>query len=134
MWILGLMLFILGLVFVIVAPINKKKNARCSAQTQGVMTKKFDRVGSGGARGHSYIYTYSVDGVEYQTRSTIHSSEAYDVGDTCTIWYDPKDPKTAQPFRYKSTKIYTVLLIVGIILIPLGFLLTALGAAMQSMG
>ena len=37
MWIAGFALFLLGVVFVIVAPINKKRNARCSAQTQGTL-------------------------------------------------------------------------------------------------
>ena len=35
MWAIGFGLFLLGIIFMIVAPINKRKNRRCSAQTQG---------------------------------------------------------------------------------------------------
>ena len=76
MWIIGFIVFVLGIIFVIVAPINKRKNTRCSAQTQGTMKKIFDTDSSDGTVGHAYVYPYSVDGVEYNIRSTIHSKEA----------------------------------------------------------
>jgi uncharacterized membrane protein len=133
MWIAGFALFVLGIVFVIVAPINKKKNSRCSMETQGILKEIFETGSADGGGGHAYIYSYSVDGKEYQIKSTIHSSQADNVGDNCTIWYNPKNPKEAQPFHYGSLKIYNIILVIGIIMVLLGFFLTVIGAAMQSM-
>ncbi|MBQ3879504.1 MAG: hypothetical protein II727_04315 [Oscillospiraceae bacterium] len=69
------------------------------------------------------------DGTVYQLRSTILSREAHAAGDPCTIWYDPKKPKKAQPFHYESTKIYNTLLIIGIVLAFAGIVLIVVGAA-----
>ncbi|MBO5999449.1 MAG: DUF3592 domain-containing protein [Lachnospiraceae bacterium] len=124
MAILGFMLFVLGLIFVIVAPINKKKNSRCSAQVQGKLTGIRKR-----EHGHTYIYSYSVDGTEYQVKSVNSSPEASKIGDSCTIWYDPAKPKTAQPFHYESGKVYRIILIIGIVMILLGILLLVIGVS-----
>ncbi|MBR6408155.1 MAG: DUF3592 domain-containing protein [Clostridia bacterium] len=129
MWIAGFALFVLGLVFVIVAPINMRKNSRCSEQTQGTLSDIRARYNSNGRLPDMYVYSYSVDGVEYQIKSTILSKQANRVGDACTIWYDPKKPKKAQPFHYESAKVYKILLIVGIVMIPLGLVLIGAGAA-----
>ena len=130
MWVVGFTLFVLGLIFVIVAPINKRKNTRCSAQTQGVLRDIIERESSNGPRPDLYVYSYLVNGIEYQTKSTIIDSQVSGIGDSCTIWYNPKKPQDAQPFHYGSTKIYNILLIAGIVMVLLGFVLTAAGAAM----
>lgn len=129
MWALGFAIFVLGLIFVIVAPINKRKNTRCSAETQGTLINIIERRNSDGRLPSMYLYSYSVNGVEYQTKSTFHSSEADEVGDQCTIWYNPKKPQAAQPFHYGSTKIYNIILIVGIAMLVLGIVLTLYGVA-----
>ena len=129
----GLALFILGLIFVIVAPINKRKNARCSAQTEGRLRDAWIRSHPDGAAGHSYVYSYSVNGVEYQIRSTIRTSQANGPEDTCTIWYNPNKPEEAQPFHYDSVKVYNIILILGIVLIPSGLILSLVGLVLQSM-
>ena len=131
MAVFGFMLFVLGIIFVIVAPINKKKNARCSAQVQGILEKVYKKGGSKGG-GHTYYYSYNVDGIEYQIKSTIRSAEADKVGDKCTIWYDPAKPKAAQPFHYETNKAYTVILIIGIVLILLGLFLMMFGLVRKS--
>ena len=127
MWAIGFGLFVLGLIFAIVAPINKRKNARCCMQTQGVLKEIRRGSRSNNTSSSAYIYSYVVDGIEYQTRSTILSQEAHNTGDACTIWYNPKKPKEAQPFRYESAKIYNILFALGIVMILLGFILTVLG-------
>ncbi len=129
----GFALFVLGLIFVIVAPINKRKNARCCAQTEGWLKNAWIRSHPDGAAGHSYVYTYSVNGIEYQIRSTIRSSQANDPDDTCTIWYNPNKPEEAQPFHYESVKVYNIILIIGIVLIPSGLILSLVGLVLQSM-
>ena len=131
-------MFVLGLVFVIVAPINRRKNARCSAQTEGVCSAQTEGVlrnisgkrSSRSSAGHMYIYSYIVNGIEYQTKSTICSPQIRKVGDSCTIWYNPKKPEDAQPFRYESAKVYNIILILGIVMVLLGIVLTVAGAAL----
>ena len=133
MWVAGFALFVLGIIFVIVAPLNKRKNARCSEETQGVLKDVLRNRNSQGNTGYTYIYSYCADGIEYQIKSTIHSKEADKVGDPCTIWYNPAKPKEAQPFRYGSAKVYNIILAVGIVMIPLGLILTLVGVVMQSL-
>lgn len=127
MVVVGLVLFILGIIFVIVAPINKKKNARCSMQTQGTLKEKWEGDSSDGGGVDTYLYSYYVDGIEYQTKSSICSPEANSIGDSCTIWYNPAKPKEAQPFHSDSDKGYKILIIIGIVMIPLGIILSFLG-------
>lgn len=129
MWAFGLMLFLLGLILMIVAPINKRKNTRCSIKTQGIL-REMSPVYS---RGHRYVYAYMVDGEIYQITTTILSKEANKVGDACTIWYDPKKPKHAQPFRYESLKIYRNLFLIGIAAFFVGIFLIFYGAVRASM-
>ena len=129
MWAFGLFLFLLGLILMIAAPINKRKNTRCSMKTQGLLCQMTPV----GRRGNRYVYGYSVDGVVYQIASTILSKEANNVGDPCTIWYDPKKPKNAQPFHYESLKIYRILFLIGIIAFFAGIVLIVYGAARGSM-
>ena len=126
MAILGFMLFVLGIVFVIVAPINKKKNARCSMQTQGALSDIRIRFDSEGTKKSKHVYTYSVDGVEYKLETVDHSLEVNDIGDSCTIWYNPKKPQDAQAFR-GSDKYLKILLYAGLAAVLLGTVLIVAG-------
>ena len=125
----GLFVFLLGLILVIVAPINKRKNTRCSAEANGTLSDIRRKINSKGHRTTYYTYTYFVDGIEYKIKSTILSSQAHKTGESCTIWYNPKKPKVAQPFHYESTKIYNIIIIFGAVMIPLGIVLLAISAA-----
>lgn len=112
---IGLFLFLLGIILVIVAPIGKHKNKRCSAQTQGTLTRLQERRNSKGVLATMKYYTYYVDGVEYHFNSTAINPHASKVGDQCPIWYDPKKPQVALEHRYASNKLFNILLIVGIV-------------------
>ena len=127
MAIAGFAIFLLGIIFVIVSPINKRKNARCSAQTQGTLQEIRKWKNSKGHNRHTYIYSYNVNGIEYKMKSTILSSEIKRTGDSCTIWYDPAKPKKAQPFHYESSKVYTIILVIGIVMVLAGFVLMGIG-------
>ena len=127
MAIIGFSLFVIGIIFIIVAPINKRKNHRCSAQTQGILVKKEPRFDSDGPLSDMNVYSYRVDGVEYRLKATAINEQASNVGDQCTIWYNPTKPKEAQEFRYNSGKVYTIILIIGIALIIMGIALTGVG-------
>jgi len=130
MWVAGFSLFLLGLIFVIVVPINRRKNRRCSAQIQGTLLKIQERENSDGPISDMYIYSYYVDGIEYRLKSTIRSPETHEVGDTGTIWYNPKKPKDAQTFRYGSERVYKILLFIGIAMLLLGVILFVVGVGM----
>lgn len=125
----GFMLFVLGIVFIIIAPINRKRNARCSVQTEGRLMNILERENSNGPLPDMYVYSYCIEGTEYQIKSTIRSPQANEIGDSCAIWYDPKKPKIAQPFHYSSSKIYKIILIIGIAMLVAGFVLFVLGAS-----
>jgi hypothetical protein len=93
------------------------------------LNKVIKRSNSQGTAGHTYIYTYTVDGVEYKVKSTIRSSQANNIGDACTLWYNPAKPKDAQPFHYESNKTYNIIILIGVGLILLGFFLLVYGVA-----
>ena len=129
---LGLFLFLLGIILVIVAPIGKHKNKRCSVETQGTLTAIRSRRTSNGVLTTMKYYTYTVDGVEYEFKSTAINPHADKVGDRCPIWYNPKKPQVALEHRYGSNKLFNILLIIGIVslLSPiwLSFIYAALSA------
>ncbi len=127
----GFALFVLGIVFMIIYPINKKKNTRCSAQTQGTLIQIYPRFNSSGYVGDGYLYSYDVDGETYELKSTVRSQQTEQVGDACTIWYNPKKPKDAQAFHYESNRPYTIILLVGIGMFVAGIVLLFIGIAAQ---
>ena len=119
----GIVVLFIGIVLIICYPINKKKNARCSMQTQGVLRGIVKRYDSDGAAKDAHVYSYYVNGFEYQLQTTDHNLEVHEVGDTCTIWYNPAKPQDAQAFR-GSDKYLKTLLIIGIIMTVLGVILS----------
>ncbi len=125
----GFALFVLGIIFIIVAPINKRKNARCSEQTQGVLREVLERENSETTLPDMYVYSYCVNGTEYQTKSTILGNQIKEIGDSCTIWYNPKKPKDAQPFHYDSSKAYKIILLIGIVMFLVGLVMIGAGLA-----
>ena len=131
MWVAGFSLFLLGLIFMIVAPVNRRKNRRCSAQTQGTLMKIFETENSNTSTGRAYTYSYYVDGIEYKLRSSVRSPETHEVGDMGTIWYNPKKPKDAQAFRYESDKVYKILFFIGLAMLLLGLVLFVAGVGMS---
>ena len=131
MWVAGFSLFLLGLIIMIVAPINRRKNKRCSAQTQGTLLKILKRRNSNGPISDMYVYSYYVDGIEYKLKSTVRSPETHEAGDTGTIWYNPKKPKDAQTFRYSSDRVYKILFFIGIAMLLVGIILFVVGMGMS---
>lgn len=129
---LGLFLFGLGLILVIVAPIGKRKNNRCSAQTEGTLIDIRARNNSDGPLPSMNIYSYSVNGIEYQLRSTSINPNASKIGDRCSIWYDPKNPKNALEYRHNSNKLFNILLIIGIVLLLSPIILAVIVAGAQA--
>lgn len=128
MAIAGLVLFFVGIILVVCYPINKKKNARCSAQTQGVLSGIRPRFDSEGSQKDAHIYTYYVNGVQYQLETVDYSFKDTTVGDECTIWYNPAKPQDAQAFR-GSDKYLKNMLLIGIVLILAGIVVPLIGLA-----
>ena len=111
----------------IVAPISKRKNKRCSAQTRGTLIANQPRYTSDGSLPNMHVYSYCVDGIEYRIKSTAINKQVNDVGDPCTIWYNPANPKDAQEFHYDSDKGSKISLISGIAVVLLGIILIGFG-------
>lgn len=127
----GFTLFLLGVILLICYPIGKRKDKRCSAQTKGTLINRVEREDSDGPLPDMKVYSYYVDGKEYQIKSTAYNKNVNNIGDQCTIWYNPKKPKDAQEFHYDSSKVYTIILICGIVSLVLGLVLPFIGLAMQ---
>lgn len=125
--------FSIGLILLICYPIIKGKNKRCSAQTEGMLVNIFETTDSDGNVGHGYIYSYCVNGIQYQLKSTALNKQVEKVGDHCTIWYNPAKPKEAQEFHYESDKVFKIILIIGIVLVVLAILLPIIGAMISAM-
>lgn len=128
MIIAGIVVLFIGFIFIIAYPINKKKNTRCTAETQGTLADIRERFDSEGSLKSMHVYSYLVDGEEYQLETLDHSLEAEKVGDVCTIWYNPDKPEDAQAFR-GSTKYLKNLLKIGLVLEVLGIVLSFIGCA-----
>ena len=110
-----ILLIFVGFILIISYPINKKKNARCTAQTQGMLRDIRRRYDSDGRRKSKHVYSYQVDGVEYLLETLDHSLEVENIGDVCTIWYNPAKPQDAQAFRGSDTYL-KIILIIGIVM------------------
>lgn len=79
-----------------------------------------------------HVYSYCVNGKEYQIKSTALNPNSPNVGDRCTIWYNPAKPQVAQEFRYDTSKVYTIILICGIVIVVIGLALPFIGLAVQN--
>ncbi len=125
-------LFVLGLTLIFAYLYVMKKHKRCSEQTQGMLYK----IGQNTSRDVSrsvYYYSYNVDGIEYKLKTFDRGPESNKVGDSCTIWYNPKKPKDSLAHRYKSYKAFKILLISGIVMIVTALILPFISLAV-SMG
>ena len=126
-------LFLLGLILVISISITKKKNKRCSAQTQGRWIAIVDQDNSNGTAPSVFVYSYDVNGVEYQIKSTAINKNVKNIGDACPIWYNPSNPKEATETHYESNQLYTIILIIGIVMMAASFVLPIVSIALQAM-
>lgn len=126
MAIVGLAIMIVGIIFMIYYPIIKKKTRRCTAQAPGRLLDIWESMADeyGGSR-VEYTYAYYVDGIEYKLKTIHRAPEAVHVGDTCTIWFNPRNPKDAQSLHFEEKGLGKVFL-VGIALLFVGLVLVIL--------
>ena len=123
---IGFILIVFGFSSLIAGVHIKRKNARCTAQAKGTLTdiRKIYKRGSS-TSSYRYYYSYSVDGQDYDMWADqgSSSSEASEVGDACTIWYNPTKPKEAQAYHQENNKATNAFIAIGIILILVGLFL-----------
>ena len=122
---IGFIVVIFGFCFLIAGLHLKSKNRRCSAQVQGTLTEiRKTRKRNSNSDSYRYYYSYSVDGQDYTlwADNGASSTEAREVGDACTIWYNPSKPKDALAYHYDNNKFLNVCTVIGIVLIIGGFL------------
>ena len=120
----GFTLFALGVIFIFLYLYIRKKHTRCSAQTQGILKEiRENRADDSDIGRDEYLYSYFVNGTEYQLKTFDSSPETEKAGDSCTIWYNPAKPKDSLAHRYDSLKYFKILLISGILMILLGIII-----------
>ena len=122
---IGFVIAIFGICFLIAGLHLKGKNKRCSAQVQGTLTEiRKIRKRNSYSESNRYYYSYSVDGQDFTLWADEGSSstEARQVGDACTIWYNPSKPKDALAYHYDNNKMLNAFTVIGIVLIIGGFL------------
>lgn len=129
MWVIGLTLFLLGIMLIIVYAVTKSKQKRCSAKVQGTLIDYTEADPDDVDSRSNYFYSYIVNGVEYRLRTVERSPEVNGVGDSCTIYYNPGKPGDALVYKIQSNKLLTLLLVLGIALIPIGFIVFVIGTA-----
>lgn len=127
---IGLVATFIGFIFIICYPINKRKNSHCTEQTQGTLEEIRARYNSDGPIKDMHVYSYFVDGTEYRLETLDHNLDVKEVGDKCTIWYNPAKPKEAQAFHGSDSYLKT-LLIIGIVALLLGIVVMCIGFVQQ---
>lgn len=128
MFIAGLVLILLGLLFVIYyvkAVGNAKKH---TAQTIGTVIKKGIVPKSDPSMDNSYYYdlSYKVDGLDYELKHVITIHDTLEEGDKYTIYYDPNRPKDADANEAARQGNQTAVLILGLIVTVVGAVLVIL--------
>lgn len=122
----GFSLVILGIILIMTYFINKiRTNVVVSRHPEGSWI--LWREDSEGPIPSMYVYSYIVNGMEYQLKSTAVNKQVNNVGDNCTIWYNPVKPQEAQEFHYESNRIYNFVLISGILMSLSGVIIFGIG-------
>ena len=69
----GFTLILLGIIFIILYRCIKKKHARCSALTQGILKEiRENRSDDSDIGQDEYFYSYNVNGTEYQLKTILY--------------------------------------------------------------
>ncbi len=125
MFIAGLVLILLGIMFVVYyvkAVGNAKKHTE---QTIGTVIKKGIVPKDDPSLDNSYYYdlSYKVDGAEYKLKHVITIHEELEEGDTYTVYYDPNHPQKADANAAARLGGQKSVLIIGIIVTVVGIVL-----------
>ena len=123
------LLLTVGVIFIIVFSVLKKKRDRCSMKTTGQLIE-IQQTDIDSAGGSFYVYSFSVNGIEYQLKTPESNKLANEVGDEVDIWYNPVKPQEAQAIHY-STKVFTIFIIIGILLVLIPIILFCIGICMS---
>lgn len=127
MWAIGLAILLSGIILLVLCPVLKGNNKRCSGQSQGKVEEIRETNMDGSARDF-YIYSYTVGGVVYTLETYEKSPQANNVGDECIIFYNPAKPKEAHAALASKT-LMRALLISGIVMVPVGLIMILIGVS-----
>ncbi len=128
-----IVLWIVGLIFVIVALVNIIKRAiktkRCTARTSAVITGIKEKISTrNDVESHEYIptITYSVNGQQYSREyAKAYTAATYHVGQTIGIMYNPNKPTEINK-QGSSNKADVIIMIIGIVIIVVGIVMFAI--------
>ncbi len=127
-----IVLWIVGLIFILVTLINIIKRAiktkRCTAQTSAVITAikgKVSRKDNIVSREYIPTISYSVNGEQYSRDFTkAYVADTYHVGQSVEIMYNPNKPTDINKMG-SSNKADLVFLIIGVVIIIVGIVMLA---------
>ena len=130
MAVFGFVLFILGIIFLIYAPIHARQNKRRTASVPGNITYVKEVRQSNSSIGnpmYDYFFTvdFVVDGVTHTTHSKRQAIRK-EVGEEVTIKYNPAKPDDCHinEFHGETTK---PIVIVGLVVTAVGLILFVAG-------
>ncbi len=130
MAVLGFVLFVLGLIFLIYAPIHALQNKRRSEEVIGKISFVKEVLQKNSTLAHpmyDYFFTveYVLDGITHTTHSNRQALRK-NVGDEVTVCYNPKKPDDShvKEFHGATTK---PIVIAGLIILALGLILFVIG-------
>ena len=127
-----IVLWIVGLIFVIVALINMIKRAiktkRCTARTSAVITDIKEKVSTrNNVESYEYIPTisYNVNGQQFSREfAKAYTAGAYHVGQAIEIMYNPNKPTEINK-QGSSNKADVIIMIIGVVIIIVGIVMLA---------
>lgn len=128
-----IVLWIVGLIFVIVALINMIKRAiktkRCTARTSAVITDIKEKVSTrNNVESYEYIPTisYNVNGQQFSREfAKAYTAGTYQVGQALEIMYNPNKPTEINK-QGTSNKADLIFLIIGVVIIIVGIVMLAI--------
>ena len=130
MAIVGFVLFFIGIIFLIYAPIHARQNKRRTASAPGTITfVKEVRQSNSDIANPMYDYLFTVDFVADGVTHTTHTKRQAlrkEVGDEVTVKYNPSKPDDCHinEFHGETTK---PIVIVGLIVTAVGLILFVAG-------
>ena len=127
MFIIGLVLVIVGILFIVMYNKQNKANERQTARVQGTCINIEDKVNNTGDFNTTntirhWTFKYEVGGTEYTTKQLLGLPGDPQLGDQVTLRYNPSNPQDSG-YDFQSDDKTHYLKIIGIVLLVIGILL-----------
>ena len=127
MFVVGLSLVIVGIIFIVLYNKQNKANKRQTARVQGTCINIEDKVNNTGDIATTntirhWRFKYMVDGKEYTTKQLLGIPGDPQIGDQVTLRYNPKKPEDSG-YDFQSDDKTHYIRTIGIVLLVIGIIL-----------